>query len=84
MYNNLPVVRMTFITRVKLQISKFQAEKSCQVGFKMLWWLYSYAFVKRVNSSVHFAYCMYVIHCRSKLPMDYFDQIKGMACLFLL
>ena len=38
---------------IKPQISKFEAEKSYQVGFSVLRRLYSWAFVKRVNSFVH-------------------------------
>jgi hypothetical protein len=33
------VLRMTIMTPVKPQISKCQAEKSCQVGFNVLQWL---------------------------------------------
>ena len=40
------------MTPVKPQISKCQAEKSCQVGFNVLQRLYSRAFVKRVKSFV--------------------------------
>ena len=45
MYKNLPVLnlvlRTTKMTPVKPQISKFKAEKSCQVGFHVLQRLYS-------------------------------------------
>ena len=47
------VLRTTIMTHVKQQISKFKAEKSCQVGFNVLRQLYSWAFVKRVKSFVH-------------------------------
>ena len=41
------------MTPVKPQISKFQAEESCQVNFNVLRRFYSRAFVERVKSSVH-------------------------------
>jgi hypothetical protein len=41
------------MTPVKPPISKFQAEKSCQVDFNKLRRLYSQASVKRVKSSIH-------------------------------
>ena len=47
------VLRTTKMTPVKPQISKFKAEKSCQVGFNVSRRLYSWAFVKRVKSFVH-------------------------------
>ena len=37
------------MTPVKPQISKFKAEKSCQLGLNVLQRLYSRAFVKRVK-----------------------------------
>ena len=43
----------TIMTPVKQKISQFKAEKSCQVGFNVLRRFYSWAFVKRVKSSVH-------------------------------
>jgi hypothetical protein len=54
---------------VKLQILKFQAEKSCQVGFNVLQRLYLRAFVKRVKSFIHvseLSVCMYC-HCADLL-----------------
>jgi hypothetical protein len=47
------VLRTTIMTPVKPQISKFQADKSCQVDFNVLRRLYSSASVRRVKSSVH-------------------------------
>ena len=47
------VLRTTKMPPVKPQISKFKAEKSCQVGFNVLRRLYSWAFVKRLKSFVH-------------------------------
>ena len=47
------VLRTTIMTPVKPQISKFKAEKSCQVGFNVSRRLYSWAFFKRVKSFVH-------------------------------
>jgi hypothetical protein len=46
------VLRTTIMTPIKLQISKFQPEKSCHVGFIVLQRLYSRAFVTGVKSSV--------------------------------
>jgi hypothetical protein len=44
------VLRTTIM--VKPQISKFQAEKCCQVGFNVLQHIYTQSFIKRVKSSV--------------------------------
>ena len=52
-YDAWKTANIRIMTPVKPQISKFKAEKSCQVGFNVLWQLYSWASIKRVKSSVH-------------------------------
>jgi hypothetical protein len=64
--------RTTIMTHVKPQIKKFQAEKSCQVGFKLLRRLYSWKFVRWVKSFVHVSVSYASNIFRSKLPQGLF------------
>jgi hypothetical protein len=57
MYKNLPVYSQCQGRQLwrlwNRKYQHFRPTKFCQVSFKVLWRLYSWAFVKRVKSSVH-------------------------------
>ena len=73
------VLRTTIMTPVKPQISKYQAEKSCQVVFDALRRLHSGAFVKQDNSSV-LASVLYVCNTSSiVIAHGLFDKKESMA-----
>ena len=67
------VLRTTKMTPVKPQISKFKAEKSCQVGLTCDGGSTHERLLSESSRSYMLAFRLYVISCRSKLPKDYLD-----------
>jgi hypothetical protein len=58
------VLRTTITTHIEMQVSTFQAAKSCQVGFDVLRWFYLEALSKS-SERAGVSY-VYVIHSRLK------------------